>query len=42
MEGMKSNKVTLPDRFVSFCGVGCGGDILFSMINGQIVLSSQL
>ena len=43
MEGMKSDKVTLPDRkYLSFSGVGCGGDILFSVISGQSVLSSQL
>ena len=43
MEGMKSDKVTLLDRTTfSFSGVGCGGDILFSVISGQSVLSAQL
>ena len=40
MGGMKSDDM-LPDRKeLSFSGVGCGGDILFSVISGQSVLSS--
>ena len=40
MGGMKSDDM-LPDRKdLSFSGVGCGGDILFSVISVQRVLSS--
>ena len=43
MEGMKSDKVTLPDRqYLSFSVVGCVEDMFFSVISGQSVLSSHL